>query len=155
MINFEYKLSELAKKLTSIDFTPTQQKVGDAGYDLRACIPVKSVRIHPEEVVKIPTGIHVGLGREDLVGLVIPRSSLGKNGGVLANTVGVIDSNYQGEIVLMVLNTNMEEDLVILQGERIAQLVVVNCYTTKFSKVEGFTYETNRAEEGFGSSGRM
>ena len=151
----EYRLTELARKLPSIDFTPTQQRLGDAGYDLKACIPVKSVRIHPGEVIKIPTGIHVGLGREDLVGLVIPRSSLGKNGGVLANTVGVIDSNYQGEIVLMVLNTNMEEDLVILQGERIAQLVVVNCFTNTFSMVDEFGYITNRGEEGFGSSGKV
>jgi dUTP pyrophosphatase len=151
----EYKLTQLAKELTDFDFKPTQQKEGDAGYDLRACIPFKSISIFPEETVIVPTGVHIALDNRNTVGLLIPRSSLGKRGGVLANTIGCIDSNYHGEIQLLILNTNMEECLEVKQGERLAQLVITRCSTRLFHEVVEFTAETNRGIGGFGSSGRF
>jgi dUTP pyrophosphatase len=151
----EYKLTEFAKQLSTFDFKPTQQRLGDAGYDLRACITVKSVSIFPGETVRIPTGVHISLHNTNTVGLLIPRSSLGKRGGMLANTIGVIDSNYQGEIELLILNTDIEECLEIKQGERLAQLVITPIIVTEFTLVDEFSLVSERGNAGFGSSGRL
>lgn len=123
---------------------------GDAGLDLRADI-TEPVALTPGTKVQFGTGLRVHLKSPGLVGLVFPRSGLGMRGIVLTNTVGVIDSNYTGEIKLSLTNTGAET-VVVQPGDRIAQLVVVKIERLNLVPVEKLP-DTERGESGFGSSG--
>lgn len=131
---------------------PTYATPGAAGIDLRVCID-EPLQIAGQETVLLPTGISIYIADPNLAAVILPRSGLGhKHGIVLGNLVGLIDSDYQGELKISCWNRN-QEHFTIQPGERIAQLVFLPVVQAAFSVVESFT-ETSRGEGGFGSSGR-
>lgn len=131
---------------------PSYATPGSAGLDLRACI-VQPITINPGETSLIPTGIAVHLADTGLAALVLPRSGLGhKHGIVLGNLVGLIDSDYQGQILVSCWNRG-QTSFVLNPLERIAQLVVVPVIQVEFNQVDNFD-ASYRGEDGFGSTGK-
>lgn len=131
---------------------PTYATGGAAGLDLRVCID-SPLQIASQETVLLPTGIAIYIADPSLAAVILPRSGLGhKHGIVLGNLVGLIDSDYQGELKISCWNRNAEH-FTINPGDRIAQLVFVPVVQTTFNVVEEFT-TSDRGEGGFGSSGR-
>lgn len=131
---------------------PNYATSGSAGLDLCAAIDEELI-LHPNQTVLIPTGIAIHLTNPNLAALVLPRSGLGhKHGIVLGNLVGLIDSDYQGQIFISVWNRG-QAIFVLSPMERIAQLVVVPVVQVKFNIVQEFL-PSNRAEKGFGSTGK-
>ena len=142
----------LNPKISKESDLPTYSTRGSAGLDLRARID-KPQTIKPNSTELIPTGLAVYIGDPNFAGVILPRSGLGhKHGIVLGNLVGLIDSDYQGELMISAWNRS-ETSFVIDPGERIAQLVIIPVKQVEFSIVEEFT-ATNRGAGGFGSSGR-
>ena len=132
---------------------PEYSTSGSAGMDLRACID-EPLRLHPGDTILIPTGISIYIEDPGLAALILPRSGLGhKHGIVLGNLVGLIDSDYQGELMISCWNRGTES-FDIQQGDRIAQLVIVPVVQTRFNIVNEFV-ETKRGTGGFGSSGKQ
>ena len=130
---------------------PTYGTEYSAGADLYACLDA-SASIAPGQTVKIPTGIALELP-EGTAGLVFARSSLGtKRGLAPANKVGVIDSDYRGELMVMLHNHGTETQT-IAHGERVAQLLVVPVFTPGFVEAEELS-DTDRGAGGFGSTGK-
>ena len=131
---------------------PQRATEGSAGMDLCACIEEDRI-IAPRQLVKIPTGIAIALPGPEYVALVYARSGLGiKHGVSLSNGVGVIDSDYRGEI--MVGLTNLSDKLYTIHpGDRIAQLVVTPVVLPELERVEELD-ETGRGTGGFGSTGQ-
>lgn len=131
---------------------PAYATPGSAGLDLRACIE-QPVTINPGETSLIPTGIALHLADTGLAALVLPRSGLGhKHGIVLGNLVGLIDSDYQGQIFVSCWNRG-QTSFHLNPLERIAQLVVVPVVQVEFNKVDSFD-QSHRGEDGFGSTGK-
>ncbi|MCP0913664.1 MULTISPECIES: dUTP diphosphatase [Legionella] len=131
---------------------PTYATSGSAGLDLRACIDAP-LQVAAQETILIPTGIAIYIADPNLAAVILPRSGLGhKHGIVLGNLVGLIDSDYQGELKISCWNRN-QEHFTINPGERIAQLVFLPIVKADFKLVNSFS-ETSRGEGGFGSSGR-
>ncbi|MDR0702749.1 MAG: dUTP diphosphatase [Azoarcus sp.] len=125
---------------------------GSAGLDLRACLD-EALTLHPGQTALIPSGIAIHLADSGLAAIVLPRSGLGhKHGIVLGNLVGLIDSDYQGQIMVSAWNRGGEA-FTIAPMERIAQLVVVPVVQAAFNVVDDFTAST-RGEGGFGSTGK-
>lgn len=151
---FEYKFTEQAKQQTTIDFTPKRNSVEDAGYDVRACLATDTVLLYPKQTLTIGTGICIHIANNNYVGFLIPRSSTGKRGIMLKNTIGVIDSGYTAEIGMMLTNTTEEDVLTITNGDRLAQLVFLPIATPTLKLVNNFSFVSVRGENGFGSSGR-
>ena len=131
---------------------PTYATNGAAGLDLRACLDAP-LEIHPGETKLIPTGIAIHLDNSQLAAMILPRSGLGhKHGIVLGNLVGLIDSDYQGPLMVSCWNRS-DREFVVQPMERIAQLVIVPVVQADFRVVDSF--ETSaRGEGGFGSTGR-
>ena len=131
--------------------TPEYATPGSAGMDLSACIP-KEITIRPGEIAKVNTGVAIQIPHSGIGGFVFPRSGLSSKYGVsLANCVGVIDSDYIGEIICPVINHSSSE-YTIKPGDRIAQIVflpVLNVRMQETDKLE----ETERGSGGFGSTG--
>jgi dUTP pyrophosphatase len=124
---------------------------GSAGLDLRACLDAP-LTIAPGETHLIPTGIAIHLDDPQLAAVLLPRSGLGhKHGIVLGNLVGLIDSDYQGQVMVSCWNRGAAS-FTIAPGERIAQMVIVPVVQVRFEVVEQFT-ESRRGAGGFGSSG--
>jgi dUTP pyrophosphatase len=131
---------------------PQYATEGSAGVDLRAMVEVP-VELKPGDTQLVPSGIAVYLADPGYAAIVLPRSGLGhKHGIVLGNLVGLIDSDYQGQLFVSVWNRG-QTSFTINPGERIAQLVVVPVVQVQFDVVEEFV-ATQRGEGGFGSSGR-
>lgn len=125
---------------------------GSAGMDLRACLAAP-LKLAPGETELIPTGISIHIEDPGLAAVILPRSGLGhKHGIVLGNLVGLIDSDYQGELMISCWNRGLTE-FTIEPGDRIAQLVILPVVQARFSIVEEFE-ETERGIGGFGSSGK-
>lgn len=125
---------------------------GSAGIDLRACLD-ETLILEPGGTQLIPTGIAMHMGDPELAGVILPRSGLGhKHGIVLGNLVGLIDSDYQGQVFVSCWNRS-PEPFEIAVGERIAQLVFVPVVRARFSVVEEFE-TSRRGSGGFGHSGR-
>ena len=125
---------------------------GAAGMDLRACLESASI-IAPGVTELVPTGLAIHMEDKDLAAVLLPRSGLGhKHGIVLGNLVGLIDSDYQGQVYVSCWNRG-KEAFTIEPGERIAQMVFVPVVRAEFEIVEEFTPSV-RGEGGFGSSGR-
>lgn len=132
---------------------PSYATAGSAGLDLRVCIDAP-LQIASQETVLLPTGIAVYIADPNLAAVILPRSGLGhKHGIVLGNLVGLIDSDYQGELKISCWNRHSDH-FVINPGDRIAQLVFLPVVQAAFSWVDEFT-ETDRGQSGFGSSGRQ
>lgn len=131
---------------------PAYATEGAAGIDLRACID-EPLEIAPGRTTLIASGIAVHIADPGLAAVLLPRSGLGhKHGIVLGNLVGLIDSDYQGEIKVSCWNRS-EHSFTIAPGERIAQMVFVPVVQARFEIVGGFA-PSARAEGGFGHSGR-
>ena len=125
---------------------------GAAGIDLRACIDAP-LQLAPGQTELIPTGMAIDIGQPDLAALILPRSGLGhKHGIVLGNLVGLIDSDYQGQLFVSMWNRGNQE-FVVKPLERIAQLVMVPVVQVAFNVVEEFA-ASERGAGGFGSTGR-
>lgn len=134
------------------DYLPEYATAGSAGLDLRACIE-DILNINPGQTVLIPTGIAIHIDNPNLCAMILPRSGLGhKHGIVLGNLVGLIDSDYQGQLFISVWNRGSTA-FELKPMERIAQLVVVPVVQAKFNLVDEFI-ETRRGEQGFGSTGK-
>lgn len=137
-IGSEYPLPEYA--------TP-----GSAGMDLRACLD-DVLTLAPGQSELVPTGLAIYIADPGLCATILPRSGLGhKKGIVLGNLVGLIDSDYQGPLMVSLWNRSNEE-VQIQPGERVAQLVILPVLQPKLEVVEAFT-ESERGQGGFGSSG--
>ncbi|MDR3157575.1 MAG: dUTP diphosphatase [Zoogloeaceae bacterium] len=135
------------------DDPPRYASAGAAGLDLRACIDAPS-QLLPGQTLLIPTGMAIHLDDPALAALVLPRSGLGhKHGIVLGNLVGLIDSDYQGEIMVSAWNRG-NQTFVIEPLERIAQLVVVPVLQVSLNIVDEFA-PSARGAGGFGSTGRQ
>ena len=148
----ELKIKALSPKLGKEIPFPAYATPGSAGMDLRACID-EPVTIPAGERGMIPTGLAIALPGPEWVALVYARSGLAiKHGLAPANCVGVIDSDYRGEIVAGLLNSS-KEDYTIEPGERVAQLVIMPVTQARVSVVEELD-ETERGTGGFGSTGR-
>ena len=131
---------------------PAYATEGSAGLDLRACLAAPLV-LGPGRTELVPTGLAIHLDDPGLAAVLLPRSGLGhKHGIVLGNLVGLIDSDYQGQVMASVWNRGAAS-FTIEPGERIAQLVVVPVVQVRLEVVEAFT-ASERGGGGFGSSGR-
>ncbi|MFG6447392.1 dUTP diphosphatase [Roseateles sp. BYS180W] len=131
---------------------PSYATPGSAGLDLRACLD-EALRLAPGQTVLVPTGLAIHIGDPGLAAVILPRSGLGhKHGIVLGNLVGLIDSDYQGQLMVSVWNRGHSE-FVIEPMERIAQLVVVPVVQAQFRLVEDFE-SSQRGQGGFGSTGK-
>ena len=134
------------------DTPPVYGTPGAAGLDLRACIDAP-LTLAPGETLLVPSGIAIHLADPGLAAMILPRSGLGhKHGIVLGNLVGLIDSDYQGEIKVSLWNRS-ETPFEINPLERIAQLVVFPVLQVSMNIVQAFA-ESSRAEGGFGSTGK-
>lgn len=126
---------------------------GSAGMDLRACLD-EAITLQPGETQLIGTGLAIHIGDPGLAGVILPRSGLGhKHGIVLGNLVGLIDSDYQGELMISCWNRG-QTAFTLEPGERLAQYVLVPVVQAQLNIVEDFT-ATDRGAGGFGHSGRQ
>lgn len=131
---------------------PEYATEGSAGVDLRACIDAP-MTVAPGEAVLIPTGMAIHIGDPSLAAMLLPRSGLGhKHGIVLGNLVGLIDSDYQGQVMVSCWNRG-QTAFTVEPGERIAQMVLVPVVQARFEVVEDFQL-SGRGAGGFGHSGR-
>ncbi len=152
MSALELKVKFLSDKIGGEIPAPFYATEGSAGMDLPACID-EPLTLAPGDRVAVPTGIAIALPDSGYVGLVFARSSLGlKKGVTLPNAVGVIDSDYRGEILVALTNIS-DEPYTIAKGERIAQLVIMPVCVADISVVEELP-DTDRGDGGFGSTGR-
>jgi dUTP pyrophosphatase len=132
---------------------PDYATSGSAGLDLRACLD-EPVTLAPGETVLIPTGLAIHIDDASLAAVLLPRSGLGhKHGIVLGNLVGLIDSDYQGQVFVSCWNRGTD-NFEISVGERIAQMVFVPVVQVGFEKVDEFT-SSERGAGGFGHTGRQ
>ena len=147
-LSIDYKiLNPLIK-----DHIPTQSSEGSAGLDLRAGID-DPVIINPGKTELIPTGISIFIQDPGYAGLILPRSGLGhKHGIVLGNLVGLIDSDYQGELFISTWNRG-KTSFTINSLDRIAQLVIVPVSQATFNLVSDYS-KSDRGDGGFGSTGK-
>ena len=145
-MNIEVEMKVLDERMA--DFVPTYATAGSAGLDLRACLD-EEVVLQPGETFLVPTGLAIYLADPAYAAVLLPRSGLGhKHGIVLGNLVGLIDSDYQGELKVSLWNRG-SEPFAVKPFERIAQMVVV---PARFKRVEEFV-GSSRGEGGFGSTG--
>lgn len=131
---------------------PAYSSSGSAGLDLRACVD-DIVEVKANTTLLVPTGIAVHIADSSLTAVLLPRSGLGhKEGVVLGNLIGLIDSDYQGQIMISIWNRS-QTDFMLNPGDRIAQMVFVPVVQAAFNLVESFEVKTQRGEGNFGHSG--
>lgn len=148
-LNIEVKI--LDKRLNNTIEFPKQATEKSAGVDLRACIDSDLI-IEPGKTHLIPTGMAINIKNPDYAAMLLPRSGLGhKHGIVLGNLVGLIDSDYQGQVFVSLWNRG-EKPYVVSVGERIAQMVIVPVVNPMFVVVDEFEV-SERGEGGFGHTG--
>jgi dUTP pyrophosphatase len=134
------------------DQLPAYGTPGSAGLDLRACIDAPLI-LQPGETHLVPTGLAIHIGNPGYAAMILPRSGLGhKHGIVLGNLVGLIDSDYQGQLMVSTWNRGQTE-FTLNPMERLAQLVIVPVMQVGFNVVEEFT-SSERGAGGFGSTGK-
>lgn len=132
---------------------PSYATTGSAAMDLRACLK-EPCTVKPGETVMIPSGIAISINDPEVVAILAPRSGLGiKHGLILANTIGVIDSDYQGEIGIGIHNRGAEP-YTVEPGERICQMLFMPVVQATLAIVEEFSAESARGTGGFGHTGR-
>ena len=145
------KLKILDSRIGSDYPLPTYATDGSAGLDLRACVE-QDTQLIPGETKLIPTGVSIHIGDPKLAAVILPRSGLGhKHGIVLGNLVGLIDSDYQGPLMVSAWNRG-QQVFQIEPGDRIAQLVFVPIVQAAFEVVTDFA-QSQRGEGGFGHTG--
>lgn len=150
-LTLEYKI--LDSRIGDTIPLPAYATEGSAGLDLRAAIDAP-LTIVPGQTLLIPTGLAVHLANPGLAAMILPRSGLGhKHGLVLGNLVGLIDSDYQGELKVSCWNRG-DQPYEIAVGERIAQMVIVPVLQANFTEVTEFSDNSDRGQGGFGHSGR-
>lgn len=148
MLN-EVKIILLDKKLKDI---PTFSTKGSAGLDLRASLESELI-LESNQTELIPTGVSIHIENPSYAGLILPRSGLGHNHGiVLGNLVGLIDSDYQGQLFVSCWNRS-DQDYEVEPYDRIAQLIFITINQPKLKIVDSFKKST-RGSDGFGSSGK-
>jgi dUTP pyrophosphatase len=148
MKNIDLKILDPRMK----DQLPAYGTPGSAGLDLRACID-EAITIQPGETVLIPTGLAIHIGDPAYAAMILPRSGMGhKNGIVLGNLVGLIDSDYQGQLMISTWNRG-QNSFTLNPMERLAQLIIVPVLQVGFNIVEEFG-DSERGEGGFGSTGK-
>jgi len=131
---------------------PSYATDGSAGMDLRACLD-GAVTVEPDQTLLIPTGVAIHIADPDIAATILPRSGLGhKNGLVLGNLVGLIDSDYQGQLFISCWNRS-QMPYTIEVGDRIAQLVFLPIVQVKLNPVDSFD-NSERGSGGFGHSGK-
>ena len=134
------------------DSLPAYATAGSAGFDLRACLDAP-LTLEPGQTTLIPTGLAIHIGDPNLAAMLLPRSGLGhKHGIVLGNLVGLIDSDYQGPLMVSCWNRGASA-FTIEPFERIAQMVIVPVVQAEFRVVDSFD-ASERGSGGFGSTGR-
>ena len=139
-------------KILNEDCYPNYATPGSAGIDLKAASIIRAIEIYPGDQELIRTGIAIHIKDPGYAGMIIPRSGLGKRGVVLGNLVGLIDSDYQGEIKVLLWNRG--NDIVEIDHmDRIAQLVIVPVVQAQFEIVQEFE-QSQRGTGGFGSTGK-
>ncbi|EZQ09946.1 MULTISPECIES: dUTP diphosphatase [unclassified Acinetobacter] len=132
---------------------PTYATTGSAGLDLRACVD-EAITIEPGQTVLVKTGMAIYIEDPSYAGLILPRSGLGhKHGIVLGNLVGLIDSDYQGELMVSVWNRS-QNAFTLEPGERLAQYVLVPVLQAEFDLVDEFK-ASERGAGGFGHTGKQ
>ena len=130
---------------------PTYATEGSAALDLRACIDNK-IELLPKNTILVPTGLAFYIQDKDYAGIILPRSGLGhKHGIILGNSVGLIDSDYQGELMVSLFN-NSNNVFIINPGDRIAQFMIIPVISIEYEFVDDFN-ATSRSSGGFGHSG--
>lgn len=150
MTQVEYKI--LDSRIGNEFPLPEYATSGSAGMDLRACLDTP-IKLAAGETQLIPTGIAIHIGDPNIAAVILPRSGLGhKHGVVLGNLVGLIDSDYQGQLFISCWNRS-DEAFTVSPGERIAQLVFVPVIQASLQQVDDFN-QSQRGEGGFGHSGR-
>lgn len=149
MTQIEYKI--LDPRIGTEFLLPAYATTGSAGMDLRACLDT-ALTLNPGETTLIPTGLAIHIGDPDLAAVILPRSGLGhKHGIVLGNLVGLIDSDYQGQLLISCWNRG-QDSFTIQPGERVAQLVFVPVVQVGLQQVDDFD-QSHRGAGGFGHSG--
>jgi len=147
------KVKILNPKIGTLLPLPTYATSGSAGMDLRACID-QPLLLNPGDVQLISTGLAIHISNSEYAGVIMPRSGLGhKHGIILGNSVGLIDSDYQGELLISCWNRG-KATFTIEIGERIAQLVLVKIAQAVVDVVDDFS-TSERAIGGFGHTGRL
>lgn len=159
------QIKVLNKEFYSDRLLPSYATSGSAGIDL---VCTEDVTIYPGETKVIPTGLAIWIGSnerlagwldESVVGLIVPRSGLGTRGLILANTIGVIDEDYQGELKIAAWNRNefdfspVDKSINLKAGDRVAQLMFVPILKPEWEVVEEFSKNTERGTGSFGSTG--
>lgn len=130
---------------------PAYATNGSAGLDLRACM-TETLQLSPNQVTLIPTGLAIYIAQPDIAAVILPRSGIGhKKGIVLGNLIGLIDSDYQGELKISCWNRGQDK-FIIEPGDRIAQLMFMPIVRAQFDIVSEFL-ESERGQSGFGHSG--
>ncbi|MBI3714067.1 MAG: dUTP diphosphatase [Burkholderiales bacterium] len=148
MKNIDLKILDQRMK----DQLPAYGTPGSAGLDLRACIDA-AITLQPGETVLIPTGLAIHIADPAYAAMILPRSGMGhKNGIVLGNLVGLIDSDYQGQLMISTWNRG-QNAFTLNPMERLAQLIIVPVVQVGFNIVEEFG-DSERGEGGFGSTGK-
>lgn len=148
MKNIDLKILDPRMK----DLLPSYGTPGSAGLDLRACLD-ESVTIQPGETVLIPTGLAIHIADPAYAAMILPRSGMGhKNGIVLGNLVGLIDSDYQGQLMISTWNRG-HSAFTLNPMDRLAQLIIVPVVQVGFNIVEEFG-DSERGVSGFGSTGK-
>ncbi|MCK0536975.1 dUTP diphosphatase [Alcanivorax sp. CY1518] len=151
MMQLQYKV--LDPRLGTDFPLPAYATAGSAGLDLRAMIEAP-LEVAPAQTVLIPTGLAIHIADAGFAGMVLPRSGLGhKHGIVLGNLVGLIDSDYQGELMVSCWNRG-HASFMLEPGERLAQLVIVPVLQVSLQQVEEFD-ASHRGDGGFGHTGRQ
>lgn len=149
--NIEVKVKKVGNVNNSDGIIPHYATAGAAGADLYACINQEMI-VKPRDRVRVPTGIAIEIPSPNVVALLFARSGLAdKKGLALSNGVGVIDSDYRGEIAVLMTNFG-QEDVIIKHGERIAQMLFVEVAIASFVAVNELG-DTTRGSGGFGSTG--
>ncbi|MCR3754968.1 MAG: deoxyuridine triphosphatase [Candidatus Westeberhardia cardiocondylae] len=149
-INIKFIKNKIQKKL----HLPKYITPGSSALDLRACIK-HPIKIHKNQTLLIPTGIAIHISNPNITGIILPRSGLGHfHGIILGNSIGILDSDYQGEIKLSMWNKN-KKTFTIKPNSRIAQITFISIIRAKFNIVKSFKYKTKRNKQGFGHTGTI
>lgn len=133
---------------------PEYETQGAAAMDIRACVD-QNITLYNGDKALVPTGFALGMHETDLAAVLMPRSGAGhKKGLVLGNLVGLLDSDYQGQVFVSAWNRGSKA-LIIKPGERIAQMMFIKAEKVVFEVLDAFSAETERGEGGFGHTGEM